>query len=84
MHFTCPFPRGIRTSASEDTGPWLTIGDPLKDMILENIKKSVINKRNRRRKTIPPVSWFDHLLDGSSARSNLLLALKSRWKKYSS
>lgn len=31
---TCPFPRGIKTSASELMGPWLTIGDPLKDIIL--------------------------------------------------
>lgn len=38
---TCPFRRGIRTSASELMGPWLTIGDPLKDIILSenNIHK---------------------------------------------
>jgi len=35
---TFPFPRGIRTSACEAIGPWLTIGDPLKDIILKKSK----------------------------------------------
>lgn len=30
---TLPLPRGIKTWAFE-SGPWFTIGDPLKDMIL--------------------------------------------------
>ena len=31
---TCPLPRGINTCGLDVAVPWLTIGDPLKDMIL--------------------------------------------------
>lgn len=35
---TLPLPRGIKTWAFE-SGPWFTIGDPLKDMILKQKTK---------------------------------------------
>lgn len=43
-NLTRPLPRGMKTWAFA-AGPWLTIGDPLKDMILENRtqKKTSIN-----------------------------------------
>ena len=34
VSLTCPLPRGINTCGLDVAVPWLTIGDPLKDMIL--------------------------------------------------